>query len=67
MSSKDIQRVTFTAKEASQYLGISYWLLLELIKRGQIRAIRAGGRYLFRKGGLDAWMSRQEEGESDEM
>ena len=57
-----INRVTLDAREAARYLGVSYWLLLELIKRGQIRPIRAGGRYLFRQTGLDRWMSSQEEG-----
>jgi excisionase family DNA binding protein len=57
------QKVTFSTKEAAAYLGISYWLLLEMIKRGEIKPIKAGGRYLFRQAGLDKWMARQEEGE----
>lgn len=55
-----IQRATFTAKEAAEYLGISYWLLLEMVKRGEISPIRAGRRYLFRQSGLDEWMTQQE-------
>lgn len=57
-----VQRVTFDVKEAAAYLGISTWLLYELIKRKEIHPIRAGHRYLFRQSGLDAWMNRQEEG-----
>lgn len=56
-----IQKATLSSREAAEYLGISYWLLLELIKRGEITPIRAGGRYLFRQAGLDDWMTRQEE------
>lgn len=58
-----VQRVTFNSKEAAEYLGISYWLMLEMVKRGELNPIRAGGRYLFRQSGLDAWMTKQEEGE----
>ncbi|CDX01257.1 DNA binding domain, putative [Desulfitobacterium hafniense] len=55
-----IPKATLTSKEAAEYLGISYWLMLELIKRGEINPIRAGGRYLFRQSGLDGWMTKQE-------
>jgi DNA binding domain, excisionase family len=55
-----IQRVTLSSKEAAEYLGISYWLLLEMVKRGKINPIRCGGRYLFRQSGLDNWMETQE-------
>ncbi len=62
------QRVTLTAREGAEYIGISYWLILELVKRRQIPAIRvgghtgghAGGRVLFRRESLDLWMSEQE-------
>ncbi|HHY26423.1 MAG TPA: helix-turn-helix domain-containing protein [Desulfitobacterium dehalogenans] len=56
-----IQKATLSSKEAAEYLGISYWLLLEMVKREEINPIRAGGRYLFRQSGLDDWMTRQEE------
>ncbi len=62
----DIERVTFNAQEAAKYLGISYWLILELVKRGKLNCISAGGRKLFRQQALDLWMSRQEEGFTDE-
>lgn len=55
-----IKRATLSTQEAAEYLGISYWLMLEMVKRGEISPIRAGGRYLFRQSGLDAWMDRQE-------
>ncbi|OPX88284.1 MAG: Helix-turn-helix domain protein [Pelotomaculum sp. PtaB.Bin104] len=53
-------RATLTAKEAAGYLGISYWLLLELVKRKEVPAIHAGRRILFRTASLDAWMDSQE-------
>lgn len=58
-----IKRATFTTREAAEYLGISYWLILEMVKRKQINPIRAGSRYLFRQSALDEWMARQEGGE----
>jgi len=36
-----------------------------MVKRKEITPIRAGGRYLFRQSGLDAWMDKQEAGEED--
>lgn len=56
-----ISPVTFSAAEAAKYLGISGWLVLELVKRREIPAIRAGRRVLFRKETLDSWMQEQEE------
>ena len=54
-------RSTLTAKEAAKYLGISYWLCLEMAKRGEIPHIRAGSRVLFRRESLDGWMDEQEQ------
>ena len=54
-------RATLPAKEAAVYVGVSYWLLLEMVKRKEIPHIRLGGnRILFRKETLDAWLSEQE-------
>ncbi|WP_313559091.1 excisionase family DNA-binding protein [Ruminiclostridium cellobioparum] len=54
------ESVTFSAKEAAAYLGISYGLLLDLKRRGQIPCIPMGNRYLFRKYALDQWMVNSE-------
>jgi len=54
------QSVTMKAKEAAEYLGISYWLLLEMTKKGELCYIAAGGRKLFRKESLDLWMTNME-------
>lgn len=53
-------RKTITAKEAAEYLGVSYWLLLEKVKRGNLPCIRVGKRVLFRLESLDQWMDEQE-------
>lgn len=55
------QRATLTAKEAAEYLGISYWLILELVKRKEIGCVKVGrSRILFRRQSLDDWMTAQE-------
>ncbi len=54
------ERSTLKAREAAAYLGVSYWLLLEMAKRGEVPHIRAGRLVLFRKEALDAWMRQQE-------
>ncbi|MBS4029939.1 MAG: helix-turn-helix domain-containing protein [Clostridiales bacterium] len=53
-------QATIPARAAAEYLGISYWLLLQMCKAGQIPHFRVGGRILFRREALDLWMSEQE-------
>ena len=48
MALDNIKRTTLTAKEAAEYLGISYWLITQLVKRKQIPCSRVGKRILFR-------------------
>ena len=36
MATERIHRTTLTAKEVADYLGISYWLITQLVKRKQI-------------------------------
>lgn len=55
-----MERETITAREAAEYLGISYWKLLQLVKAGEIPHIRFPGRILFRRKSLDDWMEEQE-------
>ena len=57
----EIKQSTWDAKTAAKYIGISYWLILELAKKGEIPCIRANSRVLFRKETLDKWMDKQEE------
>lgn len=42
MINEKIQRTTLTAKEAAEYLGISYWLITQLVKRKQIVVVIGG-------------------------
>jgi excisionase family DNA binding protein len=56
-----LERSTLKAREAAAYLGVSYWLLLEMAKRGEVPHIRAGKLVLFRKEALDDWMRQQEQ------
>lgn len=60
MTNEKIQRTTLTAKEAADYLGISYWLITQLVKRKQIPCSRVGKRLLFRKEVLDIFLSKKE-------
>lgn len=54
------QRQTLSAREAADYIGISYWLLLEMTKRQEIPFIAAGSRKLFRCETLDIWLENRE-------
>ncbi len=56
-----MQAITFTSQQAADYLGISYWLILELVKRKQVPHTNLGRIKLFRKESLDKWMTEQEE------
>ena len=48
------------AKEAADYLKISYWTLLNQAKKGKIPHTRIGSRVLFSLEGLNSWISDQE-------
>jgi excisionase family DNA binding protein len=54
------QSKTLDSKYAADYLGISYWTLLNLCKQGVIPHIRIGSKYLFRMETLDRFLSDQE-------
>jgi excisionase family DNA binding protein len=60
MATERMQRTTLTAKEAAEYLEISYWLITQLVKRKQIPCSRVGKRTLFRKEALDIYLSKKE-------
>lgn len=55
-----MERITVTAHEAAQIIGVSYWLILELAKRQEIKHIRAGRKVLFRLESLQSWLNEQE-------
>lgn len=52
--------ITLKAKEAAQYLGCSYWKLLDMAKKSEIPHIRVGKLVFFRKETLDQWLGEQE-------
>ena len=56
-----VERTTLTMKETAEYLGISYWLVNQLVRRKQIPCARVGGRVLFRVRALDEYLEEQEE------
>ena len=60
MAINQIQKTTLTMKEASEYLGISYWLVNQLVKRKQIPFSKVGGKFLFKIKALDDYLSEKE-------
>ena len=60
MEVQKVQRTTLTMKEASEYLGISYWLINQLVRRKQIPCSKVGGKFLFRVQALDEYLNRKE-------
>lgn len=52
--------VTLKARQAAGYLGISYWKILDMVKKGEIPHIKAGKLVLFRQETLDRWIMEQE-------
>ena len=56
-----VERKTLTMKETAEYLGISYWLINQLVRRKQIPCARVGSRVLFRVQALDEYLKEKEE------
>lgn len=56
-----VERTTLTMKETAEYLGVSYWLINQLVRRKQIPCARVGGRVLFRVQALDEYLKEKEE------
>lgn len=56
-----VERTTLTMKETAEYLGVSYWLVNQLVRRKQIPCARLGGRVLFRVQALDEYLKEKEE------
>lgn len=60
MELQKVQRITLTMKEAAEYLGISYWLINQLVRRKQIPCSKVGGKFLFRVQALDEYLKNME-------
>ena len=56
-----VERTTLTMKETAEYLGISYWLVNQLVRRKQIPYARVCGRVLFRVSALEDYLREKEE------
>lgn len=61
MGIPEIQRTTLTMREAAEYLGVSYWLINQLVKRKQIPRSKVGGKFLFRVKALEEYLSEKEQ------
>ena len=61
MELQKVQRTTLTMKEAAEYLGISYWLINQLVRRKEIPCSKVGGKFLFRLRVLDEYLSSKEQ------
>lgn len=61
MGIPEIQRTTLTMREAAEYLGISYWLINQLVKRKQIPCSKVDGKFLFRVKALEEYLSEKEQ------
>lgn len=55
-----VERTTLTMRETAEYLGISYWLVNQLVRRREIPCARVGGRVLFRVQALDEYLKEKE-------
>jgi len=60
MELEKVTRITLTMKETAEYLGVSYWLVTQLVRRKQIPCSRVGGKVLFRKEALDKYLNEKE-------
>lgn len=61
MELQKVQRTTLTMKEAAEYLGISYWLINQLVRRKEIPCSKVGGKFLFRVQVLDEYLRNKEQ------
>lgn len=61
MELQKVQRTTLTMKEAAEYLGISYWLINQLVRRKEIPCSKVGGKFLFIVQVLDEYLSSKEQ------
>lgn len=55
-----IPKTTLSMQEAADYLGVSYWLVNQLVRRREIPFSKVGGKYLFRKQALNEYLHKME-------
>ncbi|WP_339321397.1 helix-turn-helix domain-containing protein [Paenibacillus sp. FSL W8-0194] len=56
-----MERQTLNVQEAAQFLGVSAWLIYDMVRRREIPAIRVRNRIFFRKETLLDWMAQSEQ------
>ena len=61
----EVKSATLNAKQAANYIGVSYWTLLSLARKGLIKHFRGGKKLLFRQKSLDEWMEQSENESQD--
>ena len=61
MELQKVQRSTLTMKEAAEYLGISYWLINQLVRRKEIPCSKVSVKFMFRVQVLDEYLSSKEQ------
>ena len=61
MELEKVTRTTLTMKETAEYLGISYWLVNQLVRRKQIPCARVGGRVLYRVQALEEYLNSKDQ------
>lgn len=61
MELQKVQRTTLTMKEAAEYLGVSYWLINQLVRRKEVPCSKVGGKFLFRVQILDEYLRNKEQ------
>ena len=55
-----VERRTLTIKETAASLGISDWMVYEMVKRGEIKTIRVGKRILVPVSALDQFVAENQ-------
>lgn len=60
MEFQKVKRITLTMREAADYLGISYWLINQLVKKKQIPYSKVGSKFLFRVKALGEYLCEKE-------
>lgn len=54
------KKEVMSAKEAAEYLSISYWLITKLAKEKKIPHARLGGKLIFRLSTLNKYLEEKE-------
>ena len=55
-----VERRTLTIKETAASLGISDWMVYEMVKRGELKTIRVGKRILVPVSALDQFVAENQ-------